>query len=186
MLSGPGCYPTSLGRGARTQVDSPVARVRWSLVAETANLTRLPAWRNARRLTSHSAETGVWHRANLAARLRPALGGVPRRLPPGPGPLLAARLLCALSSDQRGEPRACAVAQTRADRELSDSPVAGLAPGRPRPPGCLCRIAAATPTTKPPLIGGSRRSFWPIATGNVATAIAGLELRLLGERDRRC
>jgi hypothetical protein len=31
VLSGPGCYPTSLGRGARMQVDGPVARVRWSL-----------------------------------------------------------------------------------------------------------------------------------------------------------
>jgi hypothetical protein len=31
VLPGPGCYPTSLGRGARTQVDGPVARVRWSL-----------------------------------------------------------------------------------------------------------------------------------------------------------
>jgi hypothetical protein len=78
--------------------------VRSGLVAETANLTRLPAWRNARRLTSHSAETGVWHRVDLAARVSaPALGGYrDARFPPG----TAARRTPALRSQLRPARRA--------------------------------------------------------------------------------
>jgi hypothetical protein len=81
-----------------------------------------------RRRISRDCRPGVTLVASQATAPKPAFGTVwiwPLAPPPlpwvdtetlafRPGPLLAARLLCALSSDQRGEPRACAVAQQRA------------------------------------------------------------------------
>ena len=116
--------------------------LRLALVAETANLTRLPAWRNARRLTSHSAETGVWHRVDLAARASaPALGGYrDARFPPG----TAARRTPALRSQLRPARRAPRL-RCRPDASVmhaSNGVRAGsaLSPQQPRIRRfCLCR-----------------------------------------------
>src|ERR1019366_7472237 len=81
-----------------------------------------------RRRISRDCRPGVTLVVSQATAPKPAFGTVciwPLAPPPlpwvdtetlafRPGPLLAARLLCALSSDQRGEPRACAVAQVQA------------------------------------------------------------------------